>query len=129
MAPSPASVVRIPSLPRRSAMDQRMSFSSSTIRTREGMTQFVRRRPVTSTVIGACTMMSVAMEAPPFPSMSAEEIVRRKAYLEITPEDERLLREAHPHLQSPSGQIIDRFYEYLLAHEHTRLMISALTPR
>ena len=65
------------------------------------------------------------MDAAPSLSMSAEEIVRRKAYLEITSEDERRLREAHPHLQRHAQHIIDRFYDYLLAHEHTRIMLSA----
>jgi signal transduction histidine kinase len=58
-------------------------------------------------------------------TMNAMEIERRKAYLEITAEDERRLREAHPLLLGHTGEIIDRFYEYLLAHEHTRLMLSA----
>ncbi|HKS16856.1 MAG TPA: protoglobin domain-containing protein [Planctomycetota bacterium] len=57
-------------------------------------------------------------------SLSAEEIAKRKAYLEITPDDERRLREAHPHLQSHTREIIDRFYDYLFAHEHTRQMLS-----
>jgi signal transduction histidine kinase len=58
-------------------------------------------------------------------TLSIEEIERRKAYLEITPDDERRLREAHPHLQAHAREIIDRFYEYLFAHEHTRIMLSA----
>ena len=58
-------------------------------------------------------------------SLTATEIERRKAYLEITPEDERRLKEAHPHLQGHASEIIDRFYQYLLAHEHTRIMLSA----
>src|SRR5262245_58567675 len=58
-------------------------------------------------------------------SLTESEIDRRKAYLEITAEDERRLREAHPHLQRHAEAIIDRFYEYLLTHEHTRIMLSA----
>ncbi len=52
------------------------------------------------------------------------EVAKRKAYLEITPKDEERLREAHGALQLQSKAIIDRFYEYLLAHEHTRRMLS-----
>ena len=58
-------------------------------------------------------------------SLGPEDIALRKAYLEITPEDERRLKEAHPHLQRHAPEIIDRFYAYLLAHEHTREMLSA----
>jgi signal transduction histidine kinase len=58
-------------------------------------------------------------------NLTDEEILRRKAYLEITADDERRLREAHPHLQKHFEFIIDRFYEYLLSHEHTRVMLSA----
>lgn len=57
-------------------------------------------------------------------TLNPAEVERRKAYLEITPEDERRLREAHPLLQAHAGAIIDRFYDYLLAHEHTRGMLS-----
>jgi signal transduction histidine kinase len=57
-------------------------------------------------------------------ALNPAEVERRKAYLEITPDDERLLREAHPLLQAHAGPIIDRFYDYLLAHEHTRRMLS-----
>ncbi|HLF92627.1 MAG TPA: protoglobin domain-containing protein [Planctomycetota bacterium] len=52
------------------------------------------------------------------------EVAKRKAYLEITPEDEERLRAAHDVLQNHAASIIDRFYEYLLAHEHTRRMLS-----
>lgn len=58
-------------------------------------------------------------------SLTPEEVERRKRYLEITPDDERRLREAHPHLQTHAQAIIDRFYEYLLGHETTRNMLSA----
>lgn len=57
-------------------------------------------------------------------ALTEADVARRKAYLEITEADERRLREAHAHLQSHTKEIIDRFYEYLLAHEHTRAMLS-----
>lgn len=57
-------------------------------------------------------------------SLSAEEIRRRLSYLGITAEDERRLRDAHPHLQRHAARIIDQFYEYLLSHEHTKAMLS-----
>ena len=57
-------------------------------------------------------------------TLSDEEIARRKAYLEIGEEDQRLLRAAHPHLQRHFGEIIDQFYAFLLSHEHTRVMLS-----
>src|ERR1041384_3559099 len=52
------------------------------------------------------------------------EVARRKSYLEIAPADEMRLREAHVHLQKQAKEIIDRFYEYLLAHEHTRAILA-----
>jgi signal transduction histidine kinase len=58
-------------------------------------------------------------------TLTEEEVAKRKAYLEITADDERRLREAHPHLQKHTQSIIDRFYEYLLSHETTRAMLSA----
>ena len=58
-------------------------------------------------------------------TLTEQEVAKRKAYLEITAEDERRLREAHPHLQSHTKSIIDRFYEYLLSHESTRAMLAA----
>ena len=70
-------------------------------------------------------MMVSSMSASGSLSLSDAEIEQRKVYLEITAEDERRLREAHPHLQRHSQAIIDRFYEYLLAHDHTRIMLSA----
>jgi signal transduction histidine kinase len=56
--------------------------------------------------------------------LTEAEVGKRKAYLEITPLDEQRLRDAHAHLQKHAKEIIDRFYEYLLAHEHTRKMLS-----
>ena len=52
------------------------------------------------------------------------EVAKRKAYLEITPKDEDRLREAHDVLKLQAKAVIDRFYEYLLAHEHTRRMLT-----
>ena len=57
--------------------------------------------------------------------LTPDEVTKRKAYLEITPEDEHRLREAHPFLVRDTAAIINRFYNYLLAHEHTRAMLSA----
>ena len=53
------------------------------------------------------------------------DIARRKAYLDLTAEDERLLREVHPLLAGHAGAVIERFYEHLLSHEHTRRMLEA----
>jgi signal transduction histidine kinase len=57
--------------------------------------------------------------------LTEEEVRKRKGYLEIGLEDERRLREAHPHLERHTASIIDRFYDYLLGHEPTRRMLSA----
>ena len=57
--------------------------------------------------------------------LTEEEVRRRKDYLEIREEDERLLREAHPHLVQHADQMAERFYEYLLSHEHTRRILSS----
>jgi hypothetical protein len=57
--------------------------------------------------------------------LTLEEVAKRKKYLEITPRDEQLLKDAHPHLVRQTPGIIERFYEYLLSHEHTREMLSA----
>jgi signal transduction histidine kinase len=57
--------------------------------------------------------------------LTPAEVAKRKGYLELTPADERRLREAHPYLQKHAQSIIDRFYDYLLGHEHTRAMLTA----
>jgi signal transduction histidine kinase len=57
--------------------------------------------------------------------LTPEEVAKRKQYLEITPQDEERLREAHPLLSRQTQAIIDRFYDYLLAHDHTRRMLEA----
>ncbi len=57
--------------------------------------------------------------------LTEEEVAKRKAYLQITPDDERRLRDVHPVLKRHSREVIDRFYEFLLSHDHTRTMLSA----
>jgi len=57
--------------------------------------------------------------------LTPAEVAKRKEYLEITARDEQLLKDAHSHLVRQTPAIIDRFYEYLLGHEHTRAMLSA----
>lgn len=57
--------------------------------------------------------------------LTPEVVSGRKIYLEITSQDEQRLKEAHPHLVRHTPGIIDRFYDYLLAHHHTRAMLSA----
>jgi signal transduction histidine kinase len=57
--------------------------------------------------------------------LTEQEVAKRKAYLEISPDDELRLREAHSHLQQHTKAVIDRFYDYLLSHETTRSMLSA----
>ncbi len=52
--------------------------------------------------------------------ISDEEIVRRKKYLEIRPEDERRLEALHSVLERHAGEIIEKFYAYLLTHEFTK---------
>ena len=59
-----------------------------------------------------------------FLAITEAEVARRKAYLEIRPEDERRLRDAHAHLLPHSGTIIDRFYDYLLSHEQIRSILA-----
>ena len=65
------------------------------------------------------------MSDAPSLSLSSADVERRKAYLGITPEDERRLREIAPRLRPHAASIIDKFYEHLLAHGHTRDMLSA----
>lgn len=59
------------------------------------------------------------------------EVEKRKSYLEITPADEDRLKSAASRLQARSPEITERFYEYLLNHEHTRRILEApgLLPR
>lgn len=53
------------------------------------------------------------------------DIDKRKRYLEIAPEDEARLARVHPALLRRSPEIIERFYRYLLGHEHTRKVLEA----
>jgi signal transduction histidine kinase len=57
-------------------------------------------------------------------ALTGAEVARRKRFLELTPVDEARLRDAHGRLQQNAGEIIEKFYEYLLAHEHTRSVLS-----
>lgn len=57
--------------------------------------------------------------------LTQEEVEKRKRFLELGEEDERVLREAHPVLVCHEQEIVERFYEFLLSHEHTRQMLSA----
>lgn len=57
-------------------------------------------------------------------TLTEAEIARRKTYLELNPDDEQRLRDAHPFLQRHAKEVIDRFYEYLLSHEYTREILS-----
>ncbi len=58
-------------------------------------------------------------------ALTDEEVARRKTYLEMTADDERRLKKAHPLIQAQAEQIIERFYDYLLGHEHTRSLLDA----
>lgn len=57
-------------------------------------------------------------------ALTADDVQQRKAYLHITPEDERRLRSVHPVLRARAPEIVDRFYQYLASHEHTRRVLS-----
>ncbi len=56
--------------------------------------------------------------------LTTQELERRKAYLGIAPVDEQRLRDANAHLRREARGVIDRFYEHLLGHEHTRRMLA-----
>jgi signal transduction histidine kinase len=58
-------------------------------------------------------------------TLTDSEVNKRKHYLHITSDDERRLKAAHVHLEQHVQTITDRFYEYLLGHEHIRRMLSA----
>lgn len=53
-------------------------------------------------------------------TLTDTEVRRRRAFLEIGPADEARLKEGHSRLQRFADEIIERFYEYLLAQPHTR---------
>lgn len=56
--------------------------------------------------------------------LTEEEVQKRKTFLEIGEEEERLVREAHPYLVQRASEMVERFYEYLLSHAHTRKILS-----
>lgn len=55
--------------------------------------------------------------------VTAEEVARRKEYLQITGEDEQRLHRAHDIIQRHVDTIISEFYDYLLSHPHTRKIL------
>lgn len=57
--------------------------------------------------------------------LSDRDILARKAYLHLTEEDERHLREVHSLLSQHADALINRFYEFLLSNERTRRMLEA----
>jgi signal transduction histidine kinase len=57
--------------------------------------------------------------------LTEAEVAKRKAYLELMPADEQRLKDAHAHLEKHASAISERFYQYLLGHEHTRRMLEA----
>lgn len=57
--------------------------------------------------------------------ITAAEVRKRKAYLQISAEDERRIRRAHRALERHSDKVIEEFYRYLLAHERTRKILEA----
>jgi len=62
-------------------------------------------------------------------TLSEDEVRKRRAYYEIGPDDERRLRDAQTHLRANAREIIDRFYAYLLSHEHTRRVVESQIDR
>ncbi len=58
-------------------------------------------------------------------SLTDRDIQSRKAFVQLTAEDERLLREVHSLLSQHADTIINRFYEFLLSHDRTRRMLEA----
>jgi signal transduction histidine kinase len=61
----------------------------------------------------------------PFLMLTQEEVERRKAYFEISLADEERVRGLHSRLSEHIGPILERFYEFLLAHSHVRGLLSA----
>ena len=55
--------------------------------------------------------------------IDAQEITRRKAFLEFDETDVRLLTELHPRLQDVSRHFVDGFYALLIKFEETRRFI------
>lgn len=52
------------------------------------------------------------------------DVQRRKDFLGITAEDERILREAHPLVVEHGARIIEQFYTWLLSNEPQRKLLS-----
>jgi signal transduction histidine kinase len=57
--------------------------------------------------------------------ITAGEVRKRKAYLQITRDDERRVQKAHRLIQRHQDSIIERFYQALFSHEHTRRILDA----
>lgn len=55
--------------------------------------------------------------------ITAAEVRKRKAYLQISAADERRIRRAHQALSKHSDELIEEFYRYLLRHKHTRKIL------
>jgi len=56
--------------------------------------------------------------------LTEQEVLRRKAFLEIGPGDEEALRGAHPHLLPRVPEIVEELYRFLLSQEHTRRLLT-----
>lgn len=56
--------------------------------------------------------------------LTETEVEKRKAYVELTAEDEALLREIHPRVVRYLDRIVEQFYEFLLSHAHTQALLS-----
>lgn len=62
-------------------------------------------------------------DEPGLPDLTGDDVRRRKAFLEIGPRTEACLRRIRPILQRHATEIVDRLYEFLLTHEHTRSLL------
>ncbi len=57
--------------------------------------------------------------------LTEEEVRARRAYFEIGARDEQIMRGAHPLMSRHAGEVVERFYDFLLAQEPTRSILSA----
>ncbi len=57
--------------------------------------------------------------------VNPEAVRKRKAFFEIEPGDEQLLREIQQHLAPHEAGIMDRFYDFLLSQDQIRRLLSA----
>jgi signal transduction histidine kinase len=57
--------------------------------------------------------------------ITAAEVKKRKAYLQISSEDERRIAKAHRTLEKHADEMIEGFYRYLFTHEHTRKILQS----